>query len=81
MKDVVLEALQNAQALAPCTLYAEAIAAYQARQPAPRTITPELLTKLQTTTEGGAILCANYVGGYTLLTEIYDCIVKHEGMR
>lgn len=36
MKDVVLEALQNAQALAPCALYAEAIAAYQVRKPAPQ---------------------------------------------
>lgn len=38
---------------------------------------PELLRKLQTTTEGGAILTADYAGAYSLLDGIYACIVEH----
>lgn len=47
----------------------------------PAQITPELLHKLQTSTEGGALLCANYAGGYDLLGEIYTCIVNHLGLK
>lgn len=37
---------------------------------------PDLLRKIQLDTEGGSILCSNYVGGYDLLTEIYKLIAK-----
>lgn len=48
----------------------------QAQQPDVRLPSPELLRKLQLQTEGGAILCSNYAGGYELLTEIYQVVAQ-----
>lgn len=42
---------------------------------------PALLKKLQTSTEGGAILVDDYAGGYDLLTEIWRVIVADEAAR